>query len=129
MAPDTVTAEDLERRLLWAKAQAPSPQAGLFGPESVSWRINREAILFLAAGRALLMQLAHPWVAQAVAEHSVSLDDAVGRFHRTFSATFSFVFGTTDQALDAARRLHRRHEAIRGVLGESAGPFAAGSPY
>ncbi len=129
MAADTVTTEDLERSLLWAKAQAPSPQAGLFGPDSATWRIDREAILFLAAGRALLMQLAHPWVAQAVADHSVSLDDPVGRFHRTFSAMFTFVFGTVDQALECARRLHRRHEAIRGVLGEAAGSFAAGSPY
>ena len=129
MAFDQVTKDDLERSLLWAKAQAPSPEAGLFGPESVTWGIDREAVLFLAAGSALLMQLAHPWVAKAVADHSVSLDDPVGRFHRTFSAMFTFVFGTVDQALDAARRLHRRHEAIRGALGETAGPFPAASPY
>jgi uncharacterized protein (DUF2236 family) len=34
----------------------------------MTWRVNREAILFLAAGRALLLQLAHPWVAAAVAD-------------------------------------------------------------
>jgi uncharacterized protein (DUF2236 family) len=129
LVADTVSAEDLERSLIWAKAQAPSPTAGLFGPDSMTWRIDREAILFLAAGHALLMQLAHPWVAQGVADHSFSLDDPIGRFHRTFSAMFNFVFGTVDQALDAARRLHRRHEAIRGVLQHPAGPFAAGSPY
>ncbi len=129
MRSDTVTAEDLDRSLLWAAGQAPSPAAGLFGPGSATWRIDREAILFLAAGRALLMQLAHPWVAQGVVDHSVSLDDPLGRFHRTFTAMFSFVFGTVDQALDAARRLHRRHGAIEGILREGAGPFAAGSPY
>jgi|HubBroStandDraft_6_1064221.scaffolds.fasta_scaffold475284_2 hypothetical protein len=32
--------------------------------------MNREAILFLAAGRALLLQLAYPWIAAAVADHS-----------------------------------------------------------
>ena len=126
---DTVTSEDLERALIWARAQAPSPTVGLFGPDSVTWRIDREAILFLAAGRALLMQLAHPWVAQGVADHSLSLDDPIGRFHRTFLAMFNFVFGTVDQALDAARRLHRRHDTIRGVLQHAAGPFEAGSPY
>jgi uncharacterized protein (DUF2236 family) len=126
---DTVTAEDLERALLWASAQAPSPIAGLFGPDSMTWRIDREGILFLAAGRALLMQLAHPWVAQGVADHSISLDDPIGRFHRTFSAMFNFVFGTVDQAFAAARRLHRRHESIQGVLQHAAGPFSAGSPY
>jgi hypothetical protein len=29
----------------------------------MTWRMNREAILFLAAGRALPLQLAHPWIA------------------------------------------------------------------
>lgn len=129
MNGNRVTAEDLERSLRWAAEQAPSEPAGLFGPESASWRIDREAILFLAAGRALLMQLAHPWVAQGVLDHSRSLDDPFGRFHRTFSAMFSFVFGSLGQALGAARRLHRRHEAIRGTLSEAAGPFASGSPY
>jgi|SRR5688572_1138373 uncharacterized protein (DUF2236 family) len=129
MSSEDVTAADLERTLLWAKAQAPSPAAGLFGPESATWRIDREAAIFLSAGRALLMQTAHPWVAQGVADHSVSLDDPFGRFHRTFSAMFSFVFGTVDQALEAARRLHRRHETIQGRLREAAGPFAAGSAY
>src|SRR5262249_4444191 len=38
-------------------------------------------------------------------------------------------FGTLDQSLDAARRLHRRHAAISGTLRSAAGPFAAGSFY
>jgi uncharacterized protein (DUF2236 family) len=77
----------------------------------------------------LLLQLAHPWVAAAIAQHSRSLTDPIGRFHRTFSVVFTMVFGTTGQALSAARRLHRRHTAISGTLREDAGAFAAGSPY
>ena len=38
--------------------------AGVFGPDSAAWRVNGEAVIvFLGAGRALLLQLAHPWVA------------------------------------------------------------------
>jgi uncharacterized protein (DUF2236 family) len=45
--------------------------AGMFGPGSEAWRLDREAMLLLGAGpRALLMQLAHPAVAAGVAEHS-----------------------------------------------------------
>jgi uncharacterized protein (DUF2236 family) len=91
--------------------------------------MNREAILFLAAGRALLLQLAHPWVAAAVAEHSKALTDPVARFHRSFKVVFTMVYGTVDQAFAAARSLHRRHETITGVLPESVGPFEAGSSY
>ena len=46
------------------------PIEGIFGAESVSWRINCESALFLGAGRAALLQLAHPWVAAALDRHS-----------------------------------------------------------
>ena len=124
-----VTEADLERELMMVRSAAASEPAGIFGPDSVIWRIDREAAVFLGAGRALLLQLAHPWVAAAIAQHSRSLTDPVGRFHRTFSVVFTMVFGTTGQALSAARRLHRRHTAISGTLREAAGAFAAGSPY
>src|SRR5947207_15171748 len=119
----------LEEQLELIRARVTSPLAGVFGPCSVTWRINREAILFLAAGRALLLQLAHPWVAAAVADHSKALTDPVARFHRTFKVVFTMVFGTVDQAFAAARSLHRRHESITGVLPEAVGPFEAGSSY
>jgi uncharacterized protein (DUF2236 family) len=132
MTPDPcaiVTKADLERELVMVQSAAAGGPAGIFGPNSVIWRIDREAAVFLGAGRALLLQLAHPWVAAAIAQHSRSLADPIGRFHRTFSIVFTMVFGTTGQALAAARRLHRRHTAISGTLGENAGAFAAGSPY
>ena len=85
--------------------------------------------MFLAAGRALLLQLAHPWVAAAVADYSRALDEPIARFHRTFKTVFTMVFGTADQAFDAARRLHRRHSQITGVLPTTVGPFKGGSRY
>jgi Uncharacterized protein conserved in bacteria len=51
------------------KAAAESIE-GVFGPASLTWRVDREVAVFLGAGRALLLQLAHPWVAAAIAEHS-----------------------------------------------------------
>jgi uncharacterized protein (DUF2236 family) len=124
-----VTEEGLERSLAAVAAEAIGETEGIFGPESMMWRIDREACLFLGAGRALLLQLSHPWVATAVADHSRALADPIGRFHRTFGIMFAMVFGTCDQAFAAARRLHRRHGAIRGIMPQAAGPFAAGSPY
>jgi uncharacterized protein (DUF2236 family) len=120
---------DLELELNIVRSAATGGTAGIFGPDSVIWRVDREAAIFLGAGRALLLQLAHPWVAAAIAQHSRSLADPIGRFHRTFSIVFTMVFGTTGQALAAARRLYRRHTAIGGILNENAGAFAAGSPY
>jgi ER-bound oxygenase mpaB/B'/Rubber oxygenase, catalytic domain len=70
----------------------------------------------LSAGRALLLQLAHPWVAAAVVHHSDTFANPIGRFHRAFSTVFMMVFGTLDQSLEAARRLHPCHTAIGGTL-------------
>lgn len=124
-----VTEADLERELALLRGAAAGRPGGVFGPHSMVWRIDREAAVFLGAGRALLLQLAHPWVAAAIAEHSHTLCDPIGRFHRTFGVVFTMVFGTTEEAVAAARRLHRRHAAIEGVLGETVGGYPAASSY
>jgi uncharacterized protein (DUF2236 family) len=124
-----VGADDLERQLERVRASAAGGDEGVFGPESLIWRVDREAAVFLGAGRALLLQLAHPWVAAGIAEHSTTLADPIGRFHRTFEVMYTLVFGNLDQAFAAARRLHRVHARVRGSLPATAGGFAEGSPY
>lgn len=124
-----VSSAGFEASLAGTAARAYSPHAGIFGPGSMIWRINRESALFLAAGRAALLQLAHPWVATALEQHSTLLADPIGRFHNTFRIVFTMVFGSLDQALRAARHLHQLHTAIRGHLTESAGAWRGGSLY
>jgi uncharacterized protein (DUF2236 family) len=124
-----VSEGDLEHELAIIGKAGANNCAGVFGPGSMMWRIDKEAATFLGAGRALLLQLAHPWVAAAIAQHSRVLADPIGRFHGTFNLMFTMVFGTTEQALAAARRLHDRHAHIGGRLAEAAGSFVAGSRY
>ena len=129
VAANAVDSALLEHRLAGVRAAAAGPGEGVFGPQSLFWRINRELIVFLGAGRALLLQLAHPWVSAAIAEHSRAPADPIGRFHRTFGVVYTMVFGSLDQALGAARRLHSRHEAVTGAMPVDVGPFARGSAY
>jgi uncharacterized protein (DUF2236 family) len=124
-----VSAADLERLLEEVKRSAAGPAEGLFGPDSISWRINREAGLFLAAGYATLLQLAHPWVAAAISQHSTTLHDPIGRFHQTFRVMFTMSFGPVEQAIATARHMHIRHQSIRGTVTEPVGALAAGSRY
>ena len=124
-----VDAKSLEYELNKVRAAAVGSLAGIFGPRSITWKIDRESAIFLGAGRALLLQLAHPWVAAAIEQHSDTFTDPKGRFHRTFGTVFSMVFGTLDQSMSAARRLHHRHAGITGRLPWAVGPFPAGSPY
>jgi uncharacterized protein (DUF2236 family) len=124
-----VSEDDLRSALDFVRAGAAGSAEGIFGPTSLTWRIDREAVIFLGAGRALLLQLAHPWVAAAIEEHSRTFADPIGRFHRTFNVVFTMVFGSLDQALVAAGRLHRRHATIVGLMPEAVGPFGKASPY
>jgi uncharacterized protein (DUF2236 family) len=124
-----VSSIDSESMLASVAAGAADPLAGLFGPESTSWRVNRESALFLGAGRAALLQLAHPWVMAALKEHSNLLDQPIARFHNTFRIVFTMVFGTLGQALAAARHLFALHTRIRGELKEDTAGWKRGAHY
>jgi uncharacterized protein (DUF2236 family) len=103
--------------------------AGVFGPASMSWKINREAALFLGAGRAALLQLAHPWVATALEQHSSVMSRPIARFHNTFRIVFAMIFGSLDQALAASRNLYALHTRIRGEMAEDIAAYRRGSHY
>ena len=57
---------------------------GVFGPGSITWRVGRESVIFLAGLRAALMQLARPYVAIGVRHHSHIASGIQRRFYRTF---------------------------------------------
>jgi uncharacterized protein (DUF2236 family) len=124
-----VSRDDIEALLAAVAGRVADPAAGLFGPASVSWKINREAALFLGAGRAALLQLAHPWVAESLARHSTLMRRPIARFHGTFRIVFTMIFGSLDQALAAARHLYALHTRIRGTLPEDIAGYKRGSHY
>ncbi len=116
-------------RLRAAAGRSIDPHQSLFGPQSLSWRINRETTLLLGGGRALLLQVAHPLVAAAVAEHSQFERAPLQRLWRTLDLTLTVVFSSAADALAAVRRIERVHARVHGVLAEHVGPFRRGTPY
>ncbi len=94
----------------------PTPDPGMFGPGSVTWRVMAEPVLMLGAGRALLMQAAHPLVAEGAIEHSTYRTDPYGRFERTVQWVTIVCFGTTTEARRACRHVNRLHAAVEGQL-------------
>src|SRR5438445_11970547 len=87
---------------------------GLYSESSITRRVNRENILLLGGGRALLMQLAHPKVAAGVDEHSDFRAHPVRRLRRTVLMTMAIVFGERETALAAARAVNQVHGRVRG---------------
>ena len=104
---------------------------GFFGPGSVTWRVMREPLLLLGASRALLVQVAHPLVAQGALDHSDFTRDAVGRFQRTVAWVTTVVFGTKDEARAATREVNRAHRKVVGRLPaeHATASWQAGSAY
>lgn len=124
-----VSRDELEHHLGRIAREVGDPRGGIHGPGSMSWRVSREAGLFLGGGRAALLQLAHPFVAHAVDQHSDTRRDPAGRFQRTFEHVYAMIFGDLDHAFRSARRVHGIHTRIRGPIEEDVGAFRRGARY
>jgi uncharacterized protein (DUF2236 family) len=107
----------------------PEPDPGLFGPDSLTWRLHEEQWLITAGARAFLMQAAHPKVAQGALDHSGFAEDPFGRVYRTIQGMAVLIFGTTNEANEMARNINRLHHTVRGTLPESIGRYPAGETY
>jgi len=86
-------------------------------------------VLLAAGPAALLVQLARPLVAAAVARHSGFPRDSFQRLRATLEAVLAMSFGDDRQIEQAAARVAARHRVVRGALPRPAGPFPAGHPY
>lgn len=94
----------------------PLGDPGLFGPESVTWRIHADFPGMMAGGvAALMLQTLHPLALAGVWDHSSFRTDILGRLRRTTA----FVAGTTyaptaeaERLIAMVRGIHRR---VRGT--------------
>jgi len=102
---------------------------GYYGPESVTWKISREAAILLGGARAVLMQLAHPLVAMGVSEHSDYMSDPYGRTWNTFLLGQMLTFGSSGTARSAARTINHLHKHVYGTLPAEAGAYHSGTHY
>jgi uncharacterized protein (DUF2236 family) len=100
--------------------------------ESPTRTINREIVVVLGWGRAILLQLAHPLVAAGIADFSTFRTGFHGytvRVTRTVGSMLALTFGTEADVQAGASRINAVHRRVRGTLREPAGPFPAGTTY
>ncbi|MFK7810825.1 MAG: oxygenase MpaB family protein [Saprospiraceae bacterium] len=89
---------------------------GLFGPGSMHWKLYREPSIIVASYRALMLQVAHPAVADGVHQFSAFKKDYLGRAERTFTNMISIYFGDKQTALRSGFHLFSMHGRIRGTI-------------
>jgi uncharacterized protein (DUF2236 family) len=84
-------------------------------PKSVLRRVASEPVVALLVDRALVMELAHPKVGAAVADHSQFRRRPVSRLFRTSDAALRILFGDADLARGAVRQIYRVHDRVFGT--------------
>lgn len=88
---------------------------GLFGPDSVTWRVHREPILAIGGLRSLYLQALHPRAVAGVAQNSDYKVDPWKRLRHTAEYVATVVYGTTAEAEKAGKRVRSMHAKMRGT--------------
>jgi uncharacterized protein (DUF2236 family) len=101
---------------------------GLFGPESVTWRVHAEPILAVAGLRALYLQTLHPRAMAGLAQNSGYRADPWGRLDRTATYVVTVAFGTTTQARAAGERIRKLHRRLRATDPDTGQEFRLDEP-
>ena len=105
-----------------------SGDAGIFGPDSVAWRIHADPVMLVGGLRALLVQALEPRAMAAVDQHSKFREDPWGRLERTTNFVLATTYGDTAAAEAAAARVRKVHEHIHGIDPVTRGPYSASDP-
>jgi uncharacterized protein (DUF2236 family) len=93
----------------------------MFEADSVIRRVFSDTALF-GAGRALLLQLAHPQVARGVHDHSDYAGAPFDRLFGTFHAMSNIVYGSRRQVEAIRVGVHKAHTRVKGPGYEALDP-------
>ncbi|MDJ0460183.1 oxygenase MpaB family protein [Streptomyces sp. H27-C3] len=85
---------------------------GLFGPESVTWQMHGDPMMWVAGIRALYLQALHPRAVRGVMQNSDFRNDAWGRLMRTAGFVGTITYGTKEAAERAGARVRKIHSML-----------------
>jgi uncharacterized protein (DUF2236 family) len=86
--------------------------------------MGAEAVLLAGGGRAILLQLANPGVAHAVADHSAFTADPTRRLRHTLTYIYALIWGTPGQARFVTEMVNRAHAPVQSAP-DSRVPYSA----
>jgi uncharacterized protein (DUF2236 family) len=93
----------------------PAGDPGLFGPDSVTWRVHADVSMFVGGIAALLLQSLHPRAAAVVASSSRFREEPLHRLSRTASFVGVTTYGPTQVAHAVIERVRGVHDRIPGA--------------
>jgi uncharacterized protein (DUF2236 family) len=102
--------------------------AGLFGPDSMTWRLHADPSMLVGAMRALLVQALEPRAMAGVVQHSDYKADPWGRLNRTIRFVLDTTYGDTPTAEAACAAVRRIHDRVHGLDPASGRAYSAHDP-
>lgn len=102
---------------------------GIVPDGSIVRDVAAERVVILGGLPAVLLQVAHPMVAQGVWDYSSFERDPLARMISTLDATLVMTFGDSDQVAEQAGRVRLRHQSVHGELGQAHGEWKRGERY
>ncbi|MBR9883083.1 MAG: DUF2236 domain-containing protein [Oceanospirillales bacterium] len=106
----------------------PPGDPGLFGPQSICWRVHSDFPSMLCGGiGALMLQMMHPLALAGVWDHSNFRQDMLGRLRRTSQFIAATTFASTSDAHRLIERVRIIHSRVKGVAPDGRG-YAADDP-
>ncbi|MFD1559117.1 oxygenase MpaB family protein [Paraburkholderia silviterrae] len=107
---------------------SPPGDPGLFGPDTVCWKVHADFAGMMAGGiSALLLQALHPLALAGVWDHSTFRADILGRLRRTATFIAGTTYGCRADALALIERVKTIHLAVTGT-GPDGRPYRASDP-
>lgn len=94
---------------------ADAPDAGLFGPTSVSWQLHAEPAMWLAGIRSLYLQALHPRAVAGIVQNSDFRNDPLGRLVRTANFVGATTYCPRAEVTAAAARVRAVHRSLRAT--------------
>lgn len=105
-----------------------SGDAGLFGPDSVTWRVHADGAMFVGGVRALFLQTMHPLAMAGVADHSNYRQEPLARLAATAHYLARTTYGTTAEADETIAFVRRMHVGVVGRAPDGR-PYRANDPH
>lgn len=107
---------------------ASADDVGLYGPDSIVWRVHGDSSMLIGGLRSLMFQTLHPLAMAGVAEHSGYKDDPWGRLNRTGRFVGATTYGSTETAERAIRVVRNVHTKVQGTAPDGR-PYSANDSH
>lgn len=105
----------------------PPGDPGLFGPDSVTWRVHSDLSMLVGGVSSLMLQALHPLAMAGMVDHSDYRSRPFARLSRTASFVTATTYASTDVALSVISAVRAVHEHVVGVAPDGR-PYSASDP-